>query len=74
MGEAKKRVVSMTIRCIPLGSCGQRHLGIWMPASPSLTDAQCYFFDSDIGNYHYGPGEYRCGRLGLDADKLQGIQ
>jgi len=21
------------------------------------TSVQCYFFDSDIGNYHYGPGQ-----------------
>lgn len=28
------------------------------PTEPSGLDLdQCYFFDSDIGNYHYGPGK-----------------
>lgn len=43
MGESKKRVVSH--RC---------HLVQAMPLR--VSDLQCYFFDSDIGNYHYGPG------------------
>jgi len=27
-----------------------------MPHGGSRTSRVCYFFDSDIGNFHYGPG------------------
>lgn len=43
MGESKKRVVSHPLTQ-PV-TCRAR-----------ANRPQCYFFDSDIGNYHYGPG------------------
>jgi hypothetical protein len=43
-GEPRRRVVSVKI------SLSQYFCQHWFPC------AQCYFFDSDIGGFHYGPG------------------
>jgi hypothetical protein len=47
-GERKKRVVCPT----PLLFL----LFFILACSRCLLRAQCYFFDSDVGGFHYGPG------------------
>ena len=44
-GERKKRVVCSDPDFIYILAC-----------SRCLLRAQCYFFDSDVGGFHYGPG------------------
>jgi hypothetical protein len=48
MGGSKKRVVCPSLDGIRL--CDN------LPIETLSDSLQCYFFDSDIGNYHYGPG------------------
>lgn len=56
------RIVAATIHnrvvmsSVPLRSGGWSCCGSWTREPRSHN--QCYFFDSDIGNYHYGPGEW----------------
>ena len=60
MGESKRRVVStvyLECRCGPPSpqaafSC----LYIENRKYRCTNASKCYFFDSDIGNFHYGPG------------------
>lgn len=55
MGDSKRRVVSGIVASLHLCAPSCRHMQILL--SSELMWMQCYFFDSDIGNYHYGPGE-----------------
>jgi hypothetical protein len=55
MGDSKRRVVSGIVASLHLCAPSCRHVQILL--SSELMWMQCYFFDSDIGNYHYGPGE-----------------
>jgi hypothetical protein len=61
-GESKKRVVSVWELSLAAGLHAQGPKSEssdekCRPTRSSADPEQCYFFDSDIGNYHYGPGE-----------------
>jgi hypothetical protein len=61
-GESKKRVVSVQLLLAAglhaQGPKSESSDGKYRLTLSSADAEQCYFFDSDIGNYHYGPGEY----------------
>ena len=63
-GEKKKRVVRVDLYFFLLKIYPPARHGLTLP-SPRT---QCYFFDSDVGGFHYGPGHPYVPVLGDDSN------
>jgi hypothetical protein len=66
-GEKKKRVVRAGLFLFFICPSGIRNLTS-LPHTP-----QCYFFDSDVGGFHYGPGHPYVPVLGDDDSILNHV-